>query len=187
VHHVVAEIISPFGKPLSERPRVPTADERLAAYKEKRFAKLHRRSLRREAAKGSADAFAELQKMGLDPGKGVEAGQGETANLQLGVGKKRTPTPKDGAILGSKGQKLPEGVLPGGKHVVGKINARAKANNEKAMEMDEQTAENLAEADALGQKLAKQGLEAESIVDKARQGPVRKREGVRENIYGTRP
>ena len=64
--------------------------------------------------------------MGLDPGKGVEVGKGETANLQRGVGKVRTPG--KGAILGRKGQKLPEGVLPGRKAEVGGINDRAKRN-----------------------------------------------------------
>ncbi|KAK5168961.1 uncharacterized protein LTR77_006270 [Saxophila tyrrhenica] len=187
VHHVVASILSPFGSPISERPPVPTADDRLAMYKKKRFAKLHRRGLRREAAKGNADAIQELRKMGLEPGKGVEAGKGETANLQRGIGKKRTPTPKDGAILGAKGQKLPEGVLPGGKHEVGKINERAQANKDKTAKRQAQTEENLAEADRKGEELAEQGLEAESVVEQERQGPVSRREGVRENVYGSRP
>lgn len=184
---MVAEIISPFGKPLAERPAVPTADERLAAYKEKRFTKLHRRSLKREAAKGNEEAISELRRMSINPGRGVEAGKGESANLQRGIGQKRTPTPKDGAILGSKGQKLPDGVLQRGKYEVGKIGDRARTNKEKAMKMDKQTEQNLAQADAIGETLAEKGLEAESIVDRARQGPVSKKEGVRENIYGTRP
>lgn len=172
---MVAEIISPFGKPLSERPPVPTADERLAAYKEKRFAKLHRRSLRREAAKGDRQARTELRQLTLNAGKGVHAGRGQKANVQEGIGKKRNPTPKDGAVLGSEGQRLPDGVLPGGKHEVGKIDERAKANKEKAMKMERHAEENLTKAGAVGEKLAQRGLEAESLVDKKRQGPVSKR------------
>lgn len=109
VFHVVGAITAPFGKPISERPPIPTPDERLETYKRKRFAKLERRSLRREAAMGHADAIKQLQAMGLDPGKGVEAGKGETANVQRNVGRKRNPTNKNGGIVGSKGQKLPHG------------------------------------------------------------------------------
>ena len=71
VHHVVAKIITPFSTPISERPPVPTPDERLAIYKEKRFAKLRRRELRQKAADGDSAAIQELRSMGLDPGKGV--------------------------------------------------------------------------------------------------------------------
>lgn len=109
VFHVVGSIIAPFGRPISERPPIPTPDERLANYKEKRFAKLERRKLRQEAAQGDADAIKQLQAMGLDPGKGAEPGKGEMEGVQLNVGKKRNPTNKDGGILGHKGQKMPHG------------------------------------------------------------------------------
>ena len=125
--------------------------------------------------------------MGLNPGKGVEPGKGETANVQKGIGKKRTPTPKDGAILGAKGQKLPEGVLPGGKHEVGKINERARENQRKAMKDEAKAEANLEEADRVGEVLRQRGLEAQSEVDQLKQGPVSKREGVRQEIYGKRP
>lgn len=162
VHHVVANIVSPFGKPIAERPPVPTADERLSKYKEQRFAKLHRRSLRREAAKGNPEAIRELRQMGLDPGKGVEPLKGETANLQQGVGKVRTPT--KGAIRGAKGQKLPEGVLPGGKAEVGKINKRAQQNKDKAMKFEEQAESNILEAKEKGEKLEQGGIETDTDV-----------------------
>lgn len=103
--------------------------------------------------------------MGLDPGKGVEAGKGETANVQKGVGKKRTPTPKDGAILGEKGQKLPDGVLPGGKREVGKINERAQRNKGKAMKWEARAEENILEAMEKGEELREQGLSADSKLD----------------------
>ncbi|KAK3724478.1 hypothetical protein LTR37_001102 [Vermiconidia calcicola] len=170
VHHVVAAIISPYGTPASARPPIPSADERLAEYKEHRFAKLHRRTLRREAAKGNPDAIRELRRMGLDPGKGVEAGKGETANLQRGVGKKRNPS--KGAVLGEKGQKLPEGVLPGGKHEVGKINERAQRNKGVAVKREEQAVENLLKAKEKGEELGREGLSAEreSVVKDVTQG-----------------
>lgn len=120
--------------------------------------------------------------MGLDPGKGVEAGKGGTANVQKGVGKKRTPTPKDGAVVGSKGQKLPEGVLPGGKHEVGKINERARRNKESAMKMEAKAEEDLREAEAKEQDLSDRGLRGESVVP--RQGPFVKREGMKEDADG---
>jgi len=144
VHHVIGKLITPFGVPVSQRPPIPTADERLATYKEKRFAKLERRTLRRKAAMGDGDAIRELQSRGLDPGNGAEEGKGEKANLQPNVGKTRDSG--KGAILGEKGQKLPKGVLPGGKHEVGKIDERAKHNKEKAMRLEEKAEENLLEA-----------------------------------------
>lgn len=73
VRHVVAAVTVPFGKPIDQRPHIPTADERLAAYKEKRFAKLKRRELRARAAEGDAEAIAELKSMGLDVGEGAES------------------------------------------------------------------------------------------------------------------
>ncbi|EMC95937.1 hypothetical protein BAUCODRAFT_47953, partial [Baudoinia panamericana UAMH 10762] len=63
VHHVVASIVSAFGTPIEARAPIPSPDERLAAYKQKRFAKLERRSLRQEAAKGSASAIEALAAM----------------------------------------------------------------------------------------------------------------------------
>lgn len=153
VRHVVADIISPFGQNAEDRPPIPSADERLAAYKEKRFAKLHRRTLRRQAAEGNAEAIRELRRMGLDPGRGVEAGKGETANTQKGVGKTRNPK---GAILGEKGQKLPHGVLPGGKHEVGKINDRAQHNKSKAMRRQAHAEADLLEAKEKGERLEKE-------------------------------
>jgi small subunit ribosomal protein S17 len=48
VAFVVGSIVSPFGKPVEDRPPVPTGDDRLAAYKEKRFAKYKRRAERAE-------------------------------------------------------------------------------------------------------------------------------------------
>lgn len=163
MHHVVGAITAPFGKPISERPPIPTGDERLAKYKEKRFAKLERRALRQQAADGDAEAIKKLQAMGLDPGKGVEAGKGKDANVQKEVGKKRNPTGGPG-ILGNKGQKLPEHVLPGGKHEVGKIDERAKQNKESAMKMNERAEANLLEAKEKSEELGKDGLSADSIV-----------------------
>lgn len=141
VHHVVASIITPFGTPISSRPPIPTPEERLAAYKASRLAKLHRRTLRREAAKGSPDAIAELKRLGLDPGAGVAAGKGERFGTERGAGKKRTPS--EGALMGKMGQKLPEGVLPGGKHEVGKIDERAKHNKEATLKRQSKVEENL--------------------------------------------
>ena len=174
VFHVVGAITAPFGKPLSERPPVPTPDDRLAKYKEKRFAKLERLLLRQKAAAGDADAIKELRAMNLDPGKGAEPGKGQKANLQRGVGVKRNPTP--GAILGNKGQKFPEGVLPGGKHQVGKIDARAKHNKESAMKYNEKAEANLLEAKEKDEQLRQKGLSAESVLSRkssvGEEGPV---------------
>lgn len=156
VFHVVASIVAPFGNPIEDRPPVPSADDRLSAYKEKRFAKVHRRALRVKAAQGDPEAIRALQEMGLDPGKGAEPFQGKTANLEEGTGKKRTPS--KGAILGNKGQKLPEGVLPGGKVEVGKINQRAQRNKGLAMKFQEQAEDNIMEAKEKGEELAQQGI-----------------------------
>jgi len=144
VHHVVASIVTPFGTPIDSRPPIPSPEERLAAYKAKRLPQLQRRSLRRQAAQGSAEAIAELKRQGLDPGAGVAPGKGETFGTEKRTGKVRNP--KEGALLGKKGQKLPKGVLPGGKHEVGKIDARAKHNKEAALKMQGQAEANLKHA-----------------------------------------
>jgi hypothetical protein len=136
VHHVVASIES--------RSPIPTPEERLAAYKAKRIPRLQRRTLRRKAAEGSADAIAELKRQGLDPGAGVAPGKGETFGTEKGAGQVRNP--KEGALMGKKGQKLPKGVLPGGNHEVGKIDARAKHNKEAALKMQGQAKANLKRA-----------------------------------------
>lgn len=144
VHHVVASIVTPFGTPIESRPPIPTPEERLAAYKAKRLPQLQRRSLRRKAAEGSAEAIAELKRQGLDPGAGAVPGKGETSGTEKGAGKVRNP--KEGALMGKKGQKLPKGVLPGGKHEVGKMDARAKHNKEAALKMQGQAKANLKRA-----------------------------------------
>jgi small subunit ribosomal protein S17 len=48
--------------------------------------------------------------------------------------------------MGNKGQKLPKGVLPRGKHAVGKIDERAKHNKEQAAKRNEKAEKNLLEA-----------------------------------------
>ena len=70
-----------------------------------------------------------------------------------------------GAILGEKGQKLPKGVLPSGKHAVGKPDERAKRNKQSAMKLERKAEENLAEAEAKGEQLEQQGLGADSVFD----------------------
>lgn len=160
VHHVVASIITPFGTPIDSRPPIPTPEERLAAYKAQRLPKLHRRTLRREAAKGNSDAITELKNLGLDPGAGVAPGKGETSGTEKGAGKVRTPS--EGALMGKKGQKLPKGVLPGGKHEVGKIDARAKHNKEAAIKRQEQTEANLKKSQEMKKNMDSQGLESDS-------------------------
>lgn len=160
VHHVVAEIVSPFGKPVDARPPIPTPDERLAAWKEHRFAKLKRRSLRQAAAKGNAEAIEELKSMGLVPGDGVEAGKGRNANLQT-----RDGNPRDsgnGALLGNKGQKLPNGVLPGGKHAVGKVDERARDNMEKVVVLEKKAEDDILDAQGRPEKLRKNVLGVDS-------------------------
>ncbi|KAK0841980.1 hypothetical protein LTS02_016654 [Friedmanniomyces endolithicus] len=137
VHHVVGELITPFGVPLSERPAIPTADDRLAAYKKKRFAKLGRRELRREAAKGDVEALAKLKAMGL-----VEMVKGKKGDGRS-------------AVSGQKGQKGGKGVLAGGK----KSDEPAPGSKEKAQRMAEKAEANALEAE----KLEKADLTADSL------------------------
>lgn len=167
VHHVVASIITPFGTPIESRPPIPTPEERLAAYKAKRLPKLHRRTLRREAAKGSPEAIAELKSLGADPGAGVAPGKGERFGTEKGTGKTRTPA--KGALMGKNGQKLPEGVLPGGKHEVGKIDARAKHNKEAAIKRQEKTAANLKRSQELKKSQDAQGISSDSHFGKLKE------------------
>ncbi|KAF2772593.1 nucleic acid-binding protein [Teratosphaeria nubilosa] len=161
VYHIVTKLHAPFGTPAHERPPIPTPDQRLANWKKERFAKIQRRALRRAAARGDEKAINELKVLGLDPGAGVEAGEGRNEDLQEGVGKERTPS--KGAILGSQGQKLPEGVLPGGEQAVGKINERAKHNKEMAMKLDAKAEDNLLEAKEKAEALEKKGVSADPL------------------------
>lgn len=124
VHHIVQDILVPFGTPITDRPPVPSEADRKAEYEAKRTDKLQRRSLRRAAAQGSERAIEQLKAMGLDPGQGTEASVGEKNAKKLG-------------LLGKKGQKLPGGVLPGGLHAVGKIGNRAKENKDKAIKRND--------------------------------------------------
>ena len=83
VAFVVGSIVSPFGKPVEDRPPVPTADDRLAAYKEKRLAKYKRRAERAEqipglrlaAEAGDAQARKQLEEI-LKMQSGVSVKQG---------------------------------------------------------------------------------------------------------------
>ena len=144
VHHIVGELITPYGIPREQRAPIPTPEERLADYKEERMQKLHRRALRREAAKGDAEAIRKLKGMGLDPGLGAEAGRGETANLHSSTGK--TKHSGKGVALGKKGQKLTQGVLPAGQQEAGQIDERAKRNKGRAIRLEEKMEQNMAKA-----------------------------------------
>lgn len=64
--------------------------------------------------------------------------------------------------MGDKGQKLPEGVLPGGKHEVGKIDSRAKHNKEAAMKRQQQTMENLKRSRELKKEMDGKGVSGDS-------------------------
>lgn len=135
VHHVVASIAAPFGTPVEDRPPIPSPDERLEDYRERRRQKVERQILRKRAEAGDSEAVHELKSRGVAFEPVVE----ETSKGKGGNKK----------AVGSKGQPLPDGVLPGGKHAVGTIDGRAKHNKEKAMKLDEKTADNLAEAEEL--------------------------------------
>lgn len=134
VHHVVGRIVSPFGKPVEARPQIPTPDERLAIYKQARFAKLERRRLRQQAAIGDGQAIAKLKEMGLDPGFGVEEGKSKAQIL------KEHPS----AVVGAKGQILPKGVQADGGHAAQDISVtkdKAEAFKQKAEERLEEEQE----------------------------------------------
>jgi small subunit ribosomal protein S17 len=84
VAYVVGAIVSPFGKPIEERPPVPTADDRLAAYKEKRFAKYKRRAERAVQVpklRAAADAGDKVARIKLD----------QILAMQSGIPQKRDP------------------------------------------------------------------------------------------------
>jgi hypothetical protein len=142
VHHVVAKVLTPFGTPAHLRNPIPTPDERLALWKAHRLRKITRQTnpqLWIDAAEGKEEAIKSIKYRCLDFGYGVEVGKGETAILGVRAREKE-------ALRGNKGQILPGGVLPGGKHHVGPINERAKHNKEKADALNEKAEENLLEA-----------------------------------------
>ncbi|GAB7346676.1 hypothetical protein MBLNU459_g1799t2 [Dothideomycetes sp. NU459] len=87
VHHIVSEILVPFGPPISERPQVPTEADMQRAYNKMRGLKLMRRNLRRSAAQGNEAATEKLKVLGLDlSADGVKAKKG--AKKPVLVGKK---------------------------------------------------------------------------------------------------
>ncbi|KAI5210074.1 nucleic acid-binding protein [Aureobasidium subglaciale] len=140
VHHVVNEILVPFGNPIDTRPPVPSAGESEAIYNSKRHEKLERRSLRRAAAQGSESAIEKLRAAEIEA-QGVAAKGGRNA--------------KKAGLTGKKGQVLPKGVLPGGKHAVGKIDERARHNKEQAVKRNEKAEKNSAEAKQLAESLSR--------------------------------
>ncbi|KAM0157196.1 hypothetical protein ACHAPC_006647 [Botrytis cinerea] len=86
VHHVVSSIIAPFGRPISERPPIPSAEERIAERERKLMAKhIRKGSWSRwgferdprgiEGSEWFVEGFAEAQK-----GKGEVVKAEETAN-----------------------------------------------------------------------------------------------------------
>ncbi|KAK4979406.1 hypothetical protein LTR28_005003 [Elasticomyces elasticus] len=117
VHHVISAIIAPFGKPVEERPPVPTAGEREKAYRVKRTKKFQRKKLRTLAANSGDQgrkewAQATLKRLGLD-----------LAEASVAKGREK------GGLRGrNKGQIPPKGVLPSGKKVAGKTNERAQSD-----------------------------------------------------------
>ncbi|QIW95984.1 hypothetical protein AMS68_001502 [Peltaster fructicola] len=56
VRHVIGEVAVPYGKPLAERPPIPTPEERLAEYKKQRLAKFARRAGGKKTTKSPARA-----------------------------------------------------------------------------------------------------------------------------------
>lgn len=113
MHHVVHQIVTPFGLPIDQRPAVPTEEEMKIEYDQMRARKEERRRTR--------------VKEQLEKGLQTQRVKGEQ-------------------LLGSKGQRLPEGVLPGGKHAVGKIQERAQGNKQKAVRRNERAEKNLLQA-----------------------------------------
>ncbi|GAB7344407.1 hypothetical protein MBLNU457_2259t1 [Dothideomycetes sp. NU457] len=132
--HIVHEIISPFGEPISARPPLLTEEQMQAIVDAKRAAKAERRSLRAKAGQGDPEAIEELKRRGIATGQNVAPG------------KKPSKKEKKKGLVGAMGQMLPEGVLPGGLHAVGDIDARAKRNKEMAMKRNQRAEENLREA-----------------------------------------
>ncbi|KAK4956097.1 hypothetical protein LTR28_005968 [Elasticomyces elasticus] len=118
VHYVISAIIAPFGKPVEERPPVPTAEEREKAYRVKRTKKFQRKKLRTLAANSGDQgrkewAQATLKRLGLDLAETSAAAKGR----------------EKGGLRGrNKGQIPPKGVLPGGKKVAGKTNERVPSD-----------------------------------------------------------
>lgn len=148
VHHVVAKIVSPFGTPIDSRPPVPSPDDRLAAYKMKRFAKLRRRDLRRQAAEGNAESIAKLRSMDLDPRQGIESGKGGKG------GKGKT-------AKGQKEQILPKSVVSVGRHEENMMNDRAKRNKVRASRSGEKAEGSLLEARERKSEIEESGVSAD--------------------------
>ena len=65
VHHVVTRIIAPWGKPIEERPPVPTEEERLEVREEKRARKLKRREERGQNLEHKAEVGMNAEVNGL--------------------------------------------------------------------------------------------------------------------------
>lgn len=145
VRHVVASIITPFGIPVEDRPPIPTPDERLLAYKEKRFKRLYRRKLRVNAAAGSEYAMRRLQDLGLDPGELVKPAKSS------GVDSKQ---PEDQAKVQAKSP----------------INERAQRNKGREMKFKKQAEANILEAKEKGERLNMKGIVTESSLPT--QGPL---------------
>lgn len=51
IHHVISEIVTPWGAPLEQRPALPSPEERSAAQEQNRHRKLDRRAKTTQVAK----------------------------------------------------------------------------------------------------------------------------------------
>lgn len=93
VHHVVNEILAPFGEPIEARPAVPTEAERIAVREERRAAKLERKRLLAEAlARGEVPEVQVVEKKKevlIKPsrGQGGKGGSGKAARKAAAKGK----------------------------------------------------------------------------------------------------
>lgn len=133
VHHVVAAIVAPFGTPIAARPPIPTPDDRLAAYKAKRFRKLERRELRQRATAGDAEAVQTLKERGL----AIEGGgDGHAAG---GAVKKEGQAKAEQSRVNRKERKVAEKL---------EVKARAARKAEKAERREGRQRESEKEAEA---------------------------------------
>jgi len=140
VHHTIAEIVAPFGKPLDERPALLTQAEREAIHAEARARKLARRAgkespstpittaaqmVARRPVTASASAHTVGELPGLENGDAILENQPDANSSQKGVQVER-------------GEKVTEE----GGHSHGKIQHEAQAGRQRAVKWDDQAAQN---------------------------------------------
>jgi len=147
VHHTIAEIVAPFGKPLDERPALLTQAEREKIHAEARARKLARRAGKEVPSAPKTTAAQMVARRS----RTSSASPPGTINSLLGmeqggaVSKSQSDFSSQGGIQMEHGRQ----VMEGGMHRFGKIQDEAQKGKQRAMGRVNQAMQNAKDLEAV--------------------------------------